>query len=173
MIKNSEHLFFLIKSLSKAEKRSFKLFVQQHARDGKNNYTLLFDAIDRMDKYDHKVLVKSMEGKMLTKNISTIKVQLNELILRSLRQNTSALKIRAKLMQQMDYLEILFEKGLYSQCKKSLEKAKKMARDNENYLALDRLAIIEFNVALKELKPDDLKNFINHTYPEVKQAHYT
>ncbi|MBL4861965.1 MAG: hypothetical protein JKY09_02965 [Crocinitomicaceae bacterium] len=173
MIKNSEHLFFLIKSLSKAEKRSFKLFAKQHAKDGKNNYTLLFDAIDRMEAYDHSSLVKSMEGKMLTKNISTIKVQLTELVLRSLRQNTSALKLRVKLMQQMDYLGILFEKGLYSQCKKMLEKAKKMARDDDNYLALDRLAILEFNIALKELKPEDLEHYINVTYPEVKEARKT
>ena len=51
MIKK-EQLFALIKSLTKAEKRYFKLFASVNNTDA--NYILLFDAIDAQDVYDEK-----------------------------------------------------------------------------------------------------------------------
>lgn len=172
-MKNSEHLFFLIKSLSKAEKRSFKLSAKSNVNNGENNYTLLFDAIDRMNTYDHEVLVKKLKGKIRTDNISTLKVQLNNMILKSLRANNTMDDPRAELRKYMDYLYILYEKGLYSQCKKLLNKVKSLARDTGDYLSLDGLSILEFHIALKEANAEDLREYVDVTYPEVKEARKT
>src|SRR5690606_18709603 len=43
-------LFELVRSLTKSEKRYFKLFAQMQGKDKK--YLLLFDAIDRLEEYD-------------------------------------------------------------------------------------------------------------------------
>ena len=43
---NSQDLFRLIKSLSIAEKRYFKIFANRHVRGEENKYVKLFDAID-------------------------------------------------------------------------------------------------------------------------------
>jgi len=171
-MKNSEHLFFLIKSLSKAEKRSFKLFTRANVQ-GENNYTILFDAIDRMQSYDHGVLIKKLKGKVDSGSISTIKVQLSNLILKSLRHNNSINSPKAELRMYSDYLQILYEKGLYSQCKKLLNKVKGLARDYEEYLAIDSLSILEYQIAIKESNAENLKHYIDVTYPEVKQARAT
>lgn len=169
-MKTTEQLFYLIQSLTKAEKRSFKLLAKQYAKDGSNNYTLLFDTIDKMEKYDHQTLINKLRGKLNITSVSTLKVQLNELILKSLRQHSASYSQSLKIRQNIDYVEILFEKGLYQQCKKLIEKTKEAARNDANYLALDRLSIMEYNIALKQSDKSDLEHFVNVTYPEVAEA---
>ena len=44
--KVNEALFELIHSMTKSEKRYFKLLSSRHAIGGESNYTLLFDKID-------------------------------------------------------------------------------------------------------------------------------
>ncbi|MFB0925750.1 MAG: hypothetical protein QMB65_10815, partial [Vicingaceae bacterium] len=85
-MKRSEHLHQLIKSLSKSEKRSFKLFANRHTIGEKNNYIQLFDAIDKQENYDEAILIKKLKDKKLTDNLSSVKVQLYNLILKNLRQ---------------------------------------------------------------------------------------
>jgi len=172
-MKTSEHLFYLIKSLSKSEKRSFKIFAKQYSKRGENHYTLLFDAIDKMQIYDHKALIKAMSERSNAKMISTLKVQLNDLIMKSLRQNSSSYNYTLKLRQDIDYIEILFQKGLYPQAKKLLEKTVEFARMKEDYLALDQLSILEYNIALKQSNKEDLDHYVNITYPEVREARKT
>lgn len=172
-MKTSEHLFYLIKSLSKSEKRSFKIFANQYSKKGENNYTLLFDAIDKMQVYDHQALIKAMSDRTNAKMISTLKVQLSDLILKSLRQNSASYNYSLKLRQDIDYIEILFQKGLYPQAKKLLEKTVDFARLKEDYLALDQLSILEYNIALKQSNKEDLDHYIDITYPEVRKARET
>ena len=172
-MKTTEHLFYLIKSLSKAEKRSFKLFAKQYSKDGQNNYAVVFDGIDKMDKYDHQTLIKKLKGTINIKNLSTLKVQLSELILKSLRQNSASYSENMRLRQNIDYIDILFEKGLYHHASKLLEKAFELARTQGNYLALDRLSVLEFNIALKQSSKEGLDHYVDVTFPEVSEARKT
>lgn len=169
-MKNSEHLFYLIQSLSKAEKKSFKLLVKQHSKGADNNYTLLFDTIGQMEEYDHELLVKKLKNKVEAKNISPLKVQLTNIILKSLRNKYSTSNVSFKIRMYTDYIAILFEKGLYSQAKKTLYKAKEIAIENELYLALDNLAIWEYRIAEKESNKEDIKQYLEETYPLIKNA---
>ena len=57
--KSSSDLFDLIKSLKQSEKRYFKIFSERHVIGEKNNYVMLFDAIDNMAEYDELALIKS------------------------------------------------------------------------------------------------------------------
>jgi len=169
-MKNSEHLFYLIQSLSKAEKKSFKLIVNQYSKGGANNYTLLFDTVGQMETYDHDLLVKKLKNKVEAKNISPLKVQLTNIILKSLRNKYSTSNVSFKIRMYTDYIAILFEKGLYAQAKKILCKAKEIAIKNELYLALDNLAILEYKIAEKESNKEDIKHYIEETYPLIKNA---
>jgi len=71
-----------------------------------------------------------------------------------------------------DYIAILFEKGLYAQAKKTLSKSKETAKENELYLALDNLAICEYRIAEKESNKEDIKQYIEETYPSSCQIEY-
>lgn len=58
-----DHLFELIKSLSKSEKGYFKKINSFHVKGKKNNYMLLFDAMDKMDTYSDRLLKLQMHGR--------------------------------------------------------------------------------------------------------------
>ena len=61
--KASDQLHKLIKSLSKPEKRYFKVFSSRHIIGDENNYQTLFDAIDKQEEYDEEKLMKKFKDK--------------------------------------------------------------------------------------------------------------
>ncbi|MDB4534642.1 hypothetical protein N9242_07210, partial [Vicingaceae bacterium] len=113
------------------------------------------------------------KDKKLTNNLSSVKVQLYNLILKNLRQYNPTNRTVYELRMQMDIIDILFEKGLYSQCKKVLKKAQDTARKYEDYIIIDALSIYEYEIAVKESSYDDIQHYINVTFPEVKEIRKT
>src|SRR5688572_25646962 len=77
------NLFLLIKSLSKSEKRYFKLFADNGKSD--SNYLQLFEAIDKQEEFDEDAIRKKFKGKAFTAQLHVAKIYLSELILKSLR----------------------------------------------------------------------------------------
>ena len=59
--KVNEALFELINSMTKSEKRYFKLLSSRHAIGGENNYTLLFDKIDEQKVYNEEKIFKKFK----------------------------------------------------------------------------------------------------------------
>lgn len=169
-MKKSEHVFLLIKSLSKSEKRSFKLFASQYGGNGKNNYTLLFDVLDRMKSYNHDLLTEKVKDTIHPSTLPTVKVQLKQLILQSLRNTRASKDIGFELRRMQDYIQILYEKGLYDQCHVILKKAIRLAKEHEQFLFLDQLSIFEYHLVIKEANIEGLNNFINSTFPSVEEA---
>ena len=84
--KYSNHIFQLIKSLTKAEKRYFKLFVARHtsSTSSPNNAQILFDLIEKMDFYDEEELLEKLKGKAFINKFSITKARLYNTILKSL-----------------------------------------------------------------------------------------
>ena len=76
----SDALFVLIKSLSKSEKRYFRL--QPMAEDGQHR--ILFDAMEKLSSYDEDKLLKLLKGSPITDAISIAKNRLYHTILKSL-----------------------------------------------------------------------------------------
>ncbi len=131
-------LFLLIKSLSKAEKRYFKLFVAHQKGGGakNNNYLRLFDAIDQQTTYDEQAIKKKFAGQAFTRQLHVTKNYLNQLILKSLRNFHAKLSKEAELRDLLRDVEILFHKELYNQCKTTLDKAHQLAATYEKLPAL-------------------------------------
>lgn len=122
-------LFFLVKSLSKSEKRQFKLFVGRLEGNTNSKFLALFNYLDKSDFYDEKVIIK--KGIVSKQQLSNLKANLYKQILKSLRLNPSHHNIRVILREQLDYATILYNKGLYKQSLKVLDKAKILAIENE------------------------------------------
>ena len=59
---NSDPLHQLIHSLSKGEKRSFKIYASRHVLGDENNYVKLFDAIEKQKEYDEEALLKKFKN---------------------------------------------------------------------------------------------------------------
>ncbi len=135
--KYSDHVFQLIKSLSKAEKRYFKLFVARHtsSTSSPNNAQVLFDMMEKMDSYDEEELLSKLKNKAFTNKFSITKARLYDTILKSLDAYYSEKSKDQLIRNELHYIEILFNKSLYKQCKKRILSAKKQAvKYNKNNL---------------------------------------
>jgi tetratricopeptide (TPR) repeat protein len=130
-MKPSSELFNLIKSLSKSEKRFFKL--SSSLQSGDKNYLKIFDIIDKQAEYNEAGIKKEFKGERFIKHFPSEKNHLYKLILKSLRAYYSDNSISAELTQEIKNIEILYKKALYKECDKFLRRAKKMAKQHEKF----------------------------------------
>ena len=132
MSKNvKDHLFELIKSLSKSEKRYFKLISSRHTIGEVNNYIVLFDYIDKLDSYDEEALFEHFKGESFLNRYSITKKRLYDHILSALDAYYSSSSIDAQLFKQLHGAEILYKKSLYSHADRLLNSARKLAAKYE------------------------------------------
>ncbi len=122
-------LFQLIRSLEKSEKRNFKLYVTRNSAGENLKVVELFDALDKMQEYDEAVLLKKTPG-IKKQQLSNLKAHLYRQILSSLRLLRDDQAIDIQLHEQLGYARILYNKGLYLQSLKVLDKLKEMARQH-------------------------------------------
>jgi hypothetical protein len=153
----SDNLHKLVKSLTKAEKRYFKVFSSRHIIGDNNNYELLFDAIDKQEVYDEEKLLRKFKDKSFTQRFSISKNRLYSAILKSLDSFHGESSVQAQLHKQLHAIEILYHKSLYDQCLKLLNSARKVAENHECFLLLMEIQRWEKRVLEKdhyEANPD-------------------
>lgn len=123
----ADSLFQLIHSLQKGEKRSFKLYVKRNSSNEDLKMIQLFDAVDRLQEYDESVLLKKLPS-VKKQQLSNLKAHLYKQILTSLRLLRNDENVDIQLHESLDFAKILYNKGLYLQSLKLLERAKELAR---------------------------------------------
>lgn len=126
---NKDSLFVLIKSLSKSEKRQFKLYVGRLGVNTDAKFLALFNLLDKIKEYNEKIILET--GIVKKAQLSNLKAHLYKQILVSLRLNPVNQNIRVQIREQLDFATILYQKGLYKQSLKILDKAKTTAIENE------------------------------------------
>jgi hypothetical protein len=137
--RSNDELFLLIKSLNRSEKRLFKLFAQRHTFNTALKIVQLFDAIEKMDDYQEDQLLK--KNKNLNKEqLPNLKAHLYKQILNALRQSPDDSELDILFQEQMGNARILYNKALYGQALKILDKLKSTAiRYNHHTYALQAL----------------------------------
>lgn len=135
-----DDLHQLIHSLEKAEKRYFKIYAEQNTRKGNNNFITLFNAIDKQSDYNEAAIRKKFKDKSFIGHLSTLKYQLFQLILRSLREYNQGKTVDFQLREILNNIEILDKKGLTQQCSKLIQKGKNIAEKYEKNLTLLELS---------------------------------
>lgn len=130
-MKPSTELFKLIKSLTKSEKRFFKL--SSSLQSGDKNYLKIFDFIESLETYDEEALKDEFEGETFVKHLPSEKNHLYKLILKSLRSYYSEQSINSLLKQEIKNVEILYNKALYKECEKFVQRAKATAQKYEKF----------------------------------------
>lgn len=140
--RTTDILFQLIKSLEKAEKRHFKLYIKRSSGNEDLKIVRLFDALDKSKEYDEKVLLKKLPE--ITKpRLANLKIHLYKQILASLRLLKSAESLDLQLNEQFDYAHILYKKGLFHQSLRILERVKEIARSNQKFNFLPQAIALE------------------------------
>ena len=131
-----DNLFVLVKSLTKSEKRQFKLFVGRMGSNVDSKFLNLFNLLDKLNNYNERVILE--KGIVTKQQLSNLKAHLYKQILISLRLNPVHKNIRILIREQLDFATILYQKGLYKQSLRVLEKAKLVAlKHEEKYSAYD------------------------------------
>lgn len=127
----SRSLYDLIKSMSKVEKRYFKLLIAQSGDPEDKKVQLLFDEINKQDEFDEdKILAKNPEIKV--SQLSNLKAYLYDKLLEALRHLHVEKITDIRIREQIDFAQLLFERRLYEQGKNCLRKAKKIAHEYNN-----------------------------------------
>src|SRR5690349_17301945 len=140
--RSTDSLFQLIKSLEKSEKRNFKLYVKRNSATVDLKIIQLFDAMDKMTDYDEEALLKRNKS-IKKQQISNIKAHLYRQILSSLRLLNNDENIDIQLHEQMDHARILYNKGLYLQSLKILDKIKENAKAHNQHTFLLQVLFFE------------------------------
>lgn len=125
--RSKDELFQLIKTLEKAEKRNFKLYVRRNSAADDLKIIQLFDALDKMEHYEEEGLLKRNPD-IKKQQLSNLKAHLYRQILASLRIIRQEDNIDIQLHEQLDNARVLYNKGLYNQSLKILHRIKEMAK---------------------------------------------
>ncbi|MEM6396388.1 MAG: hypothetical protein AAF741_08580 [Bacteroidota bacterium] len=136
-----DQLWRLVKSLTKAEKRNFKMYATRAEANNNAKFVQLFDAMDRLEEPDDSLLLEKLPVKN-SGQLSNLKRHLYGEIMTSLRLLYISKEIDIELRQQIDYARILYGKGLFLDALRILERNKQKAVDHNQDLL--HLEILEF-----------------------------
>jgi hypothetical protein len=148
--KVADNLFRLIKSLTKAEKRYFKIYASRHTIGELNEYVHLFDLYEKQQVFEEKSLMKEFIRSGTPNKYSITKTRLFDTVLKSLEMYHANSSVEIELSRLLHTAEILFKKSLYDECLKAVVKAKKIAEQNEKYASLLAIARWEKKILEKD-----------------------
>jgi len=133
----------LINQLSRTEKRYIRMQVSLQGKD--KVYMKLLDAIEADPDIPDEILGKLVgrKGEGAGDSLSAYKNYLYNVILKCLRNYHQKASDNQEFLTVLANLEVLFQKGLYSQCRKIIRRDKKRCYDTEKYYYLLELIRME------------------------------
>jgi hypothetical protein len=123
----TDFLLQLIKSMSKPEKRHFKLFVQRNPSNSDSIFLKLFAHLEKQKMYDEKDILKQIP-QIKKQQLPNLKSHLYKQLLLSLRLMHRSENEDIDLRERIDYARILYNKGLYRQSLDILDRAKEKCK---------------------------------------------
>ncbi len=150
---SSEHLSQLIKSMTTSEKRYFKLFIRKGNNSPELKYIKLFDYIDKHKQYNEKKIASQIP-EIKESQISNLKSHLYNMILESLASYNPEEEIEIRIRKKLNYANILYNRALYEQCWRVLQKGKQLAVEFDKILLLYELTEFEKKLLTKNIERD-------------------
>jgi hypothetical protein len=129
--KIKEALFDLVQTMSKSEKRYFKLMSSRHTIGEENNYVRIFDYMDRQEVYDEDALFEHFKGEAFLKRFSITKKRLYDHVLTALDAFHAGASVEAQIHKMLHSADILYDRSLYDQSRRILRSAEKLAVKHE------------------------------------------
>jgi hypothetical protein len=137
----TDDLVQLIRSLTRAEKRHFRIFVRRNQTSDDILFLKLFDFLEKFQDYDEEKILKKIPD-IKKRQLSNLKAHLYKQLLISLRLLNKSHDLNIEIREAIDYARVLYNKGLYRQSLDMLDKTKQWAlSSHRNMLALE---IIDF-----------------------------
>lgn len=136
-----EEVYDLVKSLTKSEKRFFKLTVSSEEHSGV--ISKLFDELEKASEFDEAKLLKSSKQKHKTLSQKEILQLTYNVVLKSQRTFYAESISGYKIKDEISNLRNLFDKAQYKQCRKMLNKLKEEAYAEEGFNFILEIISIE------------------------------
>ncbi|PHI21763.1 hypothetical protein CEQ90_00305 [Lewinellaceae bacterium SD302] len=155
-MKKKSDLHALIQAMSRAEKRYFTLDARKGGRS-QSRYLQLFQAINKQEIYDEKVLKATFGNKL-----NDDKSRLYEAILRSMRDYRSQRSRTARIKELLLDANFLYERQLYAQTEVRLLEAERIARE-----LYDQPSLLEINRELRRLLNSKLDREEDHELSDL------
>lgn len=167
MKRPKDNIFRLIHAMSPAEKRYFK----RHYASDQNMMTDLFDYINNLKSYDEDLVKQHFSDTKVAQNLKVYKVQLFDLILKSLTSYHNKKSVLARIRLGLEEVDILLNKQLNELALDRLDRIKQLCIKYEKFTYLIEIAHKEFR--LRYIKNDrvgiskmsifeDLENYLKH-----------
>jgi hypothetical protein len=137
----TDDLVQLVRSLTKSEKRHFRLFVQRNQLSDNLLFLQLFDYLDKYGEYDEGAILKKLP-EVKKSQLPNLKAHLTKQLLTSLRLLNKNQSADIQIREQIDYARVLYNKGLYRQSLDWLARTKDDALKGN--FSTQALEIIEF-----------------------------
>jgi hypothetical protein len=168
--KYSEDLFELIQRMSRSEKRYFKEFASRHTIGTINKIVVLFNKIEKQSRksageYDEEKIIAKLTVPD-KRRLPDLKLHLYKIILRSLNAYYSSSNIEITLKNQLISIQVLYEKALYKQCLKLVEKCKELGRRYEKTIILMDVLEWEKKIAMAN-------SYVDKSHKEIDQLYKT
>ena len=158
----SGSVYELVLSLTKTEKRYFKLFARLNKQE--SNLIRLFDTISIRGLHTDKEVKDHFGSESFVRHFDVYKVHLKEIILHSMRNFHQNRNQQSVLHNNIEDARFLFAKGLFKQSSKLILKSKLLAEETGNLTALIDLITLERHL------PAAKENFQNNT-KKLHQLH--
>ena len=166
--RSADTLFQLIQSLERSEKRNFKLYITRNTGSNDLKIVQLFDALEGMKQYDEELLLKK-NPTLQKQQLSNLKAHLYREILASLRLLKQDENIDLQIHEQLDFARILYNKGLYLQSLKLLEKVKEFSKANNQATYLQQILFLEKKIEMLHITRS-LQNRADELSEEVEEV---
>ena len=127
----SNELFLLVKSLSKSEKRYFKLFAS--IQEGNKNYLKLFGLLENMKSYDEDTVKKKFKNEIFIRQLTFTKNYLCNLIFKSLYSYYTKHSVESRLNNLIFRCNYYYRKALYNEFRTSILTGKKLSLEYERF----------------------------------------
>lgn len=138
----------LIHSLSKSEKRYFKVQVKSMG-DGKGHkYLQLFELLAGMKVFDPDQVQRTMQWKDFRASYSMAKRYLYDKLLDNLVSFSKNASVVQRLPAEIAHIKVLIRKGLYTQAQRKVDKAKRLAYPAETFEQLLEILHEERNLLI-------------------------
>ncbi len=138
-----EENYELIKSLTKSEKRYFKLYTQ--FQQGDKSYLKLFDIIDKQKSYDDKRIIQQFQKSCKVTNLPSVKKYLFDQLIGSIKSFGSYKDLDSDHTDMIETYKVLHYKGLYGLSERLLKKIKQVTLEDDAFSRHFSVLLMEYH----------------------------
>lgn len=168
-ISQSDQLFQLVQSLTKAEKRNFTIYSSRIQDADSLKYIQLFEIIDKNKNVTDQLILSKLKEIDKTQ-YSNLKRHLYKQLMISLRMIHIQKKTDIEVREYLDFVDILYGKGLYLQALKILDRAKILATKSNNDILTLSILETEKNIESRHITrsgPDIVPSLISASEEKI------